>query len=67
MAGLVEPEDAGADLGDDLVEGVDIAVDPFRGGRVAAGNVALECQAEGEQFLDDMVVRSPAMRSWSSA
>jgi hypothetical protein len=57
LAGLVEPEDAGADLRDDLVEGVDVAGDPLRGGRVGAGGVALGPHAEGEQFLDDMVVQ----------
>ena len=54
---MVEPEDAGADLLDDLVEGVDVAVDPFGGGGVAARGVALQPHAEGEQFLDDMVVQ----------
>ena len=57
LAGLLEPEDAGADLPDDLIEGVDVAVDPLGGGRVAAGGVALQFHAEGEQFLDDMVVQ----------
>src|SRR5580658_5707789 len=55
--GPVEPENAGADIGDGLVEGVDVALDPFRVGRVAAGSVALEGHAEGEQLLDDMVVQ----------
>src|SRR5208282_4582156 len=57
LAGLVESEDAGADLLDDLVEGVNVAVDPVGGGGGAAGGVALEPHAEGEQLLDDMVVQ----------
>ena len=57
-AGLVEPEDAGADLADDdLVHGIRVAVDPFRGRRVGAGGVALHPHAEGEQVLDDVVVQ----------
>src|SRR6185437_2721902 len=56
-AGLVEPEDAGADLLDDLVDGIRVAVDPFRGHGVGAGVVALQPHAEGEQVLDDMVVQ----------
>src|SRR3984957_15352299 len=57
LAGLLEAEDAGADLLDDLIECVDVAVDPRGGGRVAAGGVALEYHAEGEKFLDDVVVQ----------
>ena len=57
MAGPVEPEDTGADLLDDLIESVDVAVDPVRRGRVGAGSVALQRHAESEQFLDDMVVQ----------
>jgi hypothetical protein len=57
MAGPVEPEDAGPDLLDYLIEGVDVAVDPCRGFRVGAGSVALQRHAEGEQFGDDMVVQ----------
>jgi len=57
LAALVEPEDAGADLLDDLIEGVDVAADPVRGGRVGAGGVALQRHAESEQFGDDMVVQ----------
>src|SRR5580700_3525082 len=56
-AGLVEPEDAGADLVDDLIQGVNVAVDPLRGRGVGAGGVALQPHAEGEQFLDDVVVQ----------
>src|SRR5580693_568166 len=56
-AGLVEPEDAGADLVDDLVQGVHVAVDLFRGRGVGAGGVALHPHAEGEQVLDDVVVQ----------
>src|SRR3984957_9706888 len=48
LAGLLEPEDAGPDFLDDLIEAVDVAVDPAGGGRVAAGGVALEFHAEGE-------------------
>ncbi len=36
LAGLLKPEDAGADLPDDVVQGVGIAVDPFGGGGDAA-------------------------------
>jgi hypothetical protein len=57
LAGLLKPEDAGADLPDDVVQGVGIAVEPFGGGRVGAGGMALQAHAEGEQFLDDMVVQ----------
>src|ERR1035438_9628021 len=53
----LEPENAGADLGDDLVEGLGIAVDLLRDGGFAAGRVALDPQAEGEQLLDDVVVQ----------
>jgi hypothetical protein len=56
-AGLPEPEDAGADALDDVVEGIGVAVDPFCGSRVAAGGVALQFHAEGEQFLDDLVLQ----------
>ncbi len=57
LAALVQPENTGADLLDDLVEGVDVAVDPVRGGRVATGGVSLQRHAESEQFGDDMVVQ----------
>src|SRR5579863_1584578 len=56
-AGLVEAEDAGADLVDDLVQGVNVAVDPLRGRGVGAGGMALQSHPEGEQFLDDVVVQ----------
>ena len=55
--GLLKPEDAGADLDDDPVERVDIAVDPLGGGRVAPAGLALQFHAEGEEFLNDMVVQ----------
>jgi hypothetical protein len=56
-AGMLEPEDAGADLLDDLVQGVNVAVDQLRGGRVAVGGVALHPHTEGEQILDHVVVQ----------
>src|SRR6202050_4435952 len=56
-AGLVETEDAGADLVDDLVQGVNVAVDSLRGRGVGAGGIALQSHAEGEQVLDDVVVQ----------
>src|ERR1700722_4241775 len=48
LAGLLEPEDAGPDFLDDLIEAVDVAVDPAGGGRGAAGGGALGFPAEGE-------------------
>src|SRR6188472_1817528 len=57
LAGLVEPEDAGADLADDLVQVLNVAADLCRGRGVGAGGVALHPHAEGEQVLDDVVVQ----------
>ena len=38
LDGLLKPEDAGADLNDDPVERVDVAVDPLGGGRADVEN-----------------------------
>ena len=55
--GPVKPEDAGADLADDLVQGPGVAVDLLRGDQIAAADVTLESHAKGEQFLDDVIVQ----------
>ena len=51
-------EDRGADRADDAVQGIDVAVDPRdAGGGVCDAGQALQADAEGEQFSDDLVVQ----------
>ena len=51
-------EDRGADRADDAVQGIDVAVDPRdAGGGVCDAGQALQADAEGEQFSDDVVVQ----------